>query len=173
MQILETKRLNIRHIEESDADFIHALFNTDTFIKYIGDRNLNTIVDAQAYIRTGPQAMYAEQGFGLFLVECKESLIPLGISGLIKRDTLDDIDVGYGFHPEHEGFGYALESTQAVVDYAKDDLGIRRLVAITTEENTKSIKLLNKLGLSFEKELVEGNEVLQLYGTEFTTCDKL
>jgi len=151
VQILETERLNIRHIEESDAEFIHVLFNTATFIKYIGDRNLKTIADAQAYIRTGPRAMYSEKGFGLFLVELKGCLTPLGISGLIKRDSLDDIDVGYGFHPEHEGFGYALESTQAVVDYAKDDLGITRLVAITTEENIKSIKLLAKLGFSFEK----------------------
>jgi len=107
------------------------------------------------------------------LVELKGCLTPLGISGLIKRDSLDDIDVGYGFHPEHEGFGYALESTQAVVGYAKDDLGITRLVAITTEENIKSIKLLAKLGLSFEKELVEGDEVLQLYGAEFVTNDSL
>lgn len=167
MQIVETERLNIRHIEESDAEFIHTLFNTDTFLKYIGDRNLKTIADAQEYIRTGPRAMYAEKGFGLFLVELKDCLTPLGISGLIKRDTLDDIDVGYGFHPEHEGFGYALESTQAVVDYAKDDLGITRLVAITTADNTSSIKLLDRLGLSFEKELAEGDDVLQLYGVEF------
>lgn len=163
MQILTTERLNIRHIEERDAEFIHALFNTESFIKYIGDRNLKSVADAQAYIRTGPRAMYEERGFGLFLVELKDSLIPLGISGLIKRDTLADIDVGYGFHPDYEGFGYALEATNAVVDYAKNSLNIVRLVAITTAENSRSIKLLDKLGLMFEKELNDTGELLQLY----------
>lgn len=171
MLIIETERLNIRHIEESDAEFIHSLFNTDTFIKYIGDRNLKTIADAQTYIQTGPQAMYEKMGFGLFLVELKEGLVPLGISGLIKRDTLDDIDVGYGFHPEHEGAGYALESTQAVVNYAKDILNISRLVAITTAENNRSINLLAKLGLEFEKELRQEEETLQLYSSEFLIDD--
>jgi RimJ/RimL family protein N-acetyltransferase len=151
MKILETERLLLRQFSGEDAAFILELLNEPSFIQNIGDRGVRTLEDAQAYLRNGPVASYAKNGFGLYLVCLKETNEPIGMCGLIKRETLDDVDIGYAFLPKFWSKGYAVESARAVKAYAKDVIGLKRLVAITDPANEGSIRVLEKLGLRFEK----------------------
>lgn len=149
-EILTTDRLRLRLVTEDDAPFYLALANDPAFIEHIGDRQLRTVEAAQRGLREGPIAMQAKYGHSLYLVERLEDGAPLGLSGLLKRDTLEYVDIGYAFMPEHRGRGYAFEAGQAVVRHAAA-LGIRRLAAITSPTNAASIALLQRLGLRFER----------------------
>ncbi len=151
MAITETERLIICKLELDDAAFIVELLNDPGWIRYIGDRGVKTIDDAGAYLSNGPIKSYGLNGFGLFLVKLKEEGTPIGMCGLIKRPGLDDIDIGYAFLPEARGKGYAYESAAAVLEYGKNVIGLKRIVAITTPDNKDSIRLLEKLGMQFEK----------------------
>jgi RimJ/RimL family protein N-acetyltransferase len=150
MKVLETERLILRHQTIEDAAFILELLNDPSWIQYIGDRGVRTINDARDYILKGAQDMYARLGFGFYLTELKDGGIPIGICGLVKRDFLEDVDVGFAFLPRFWGKGYAFEAASAVMGYAQSVLGIKRIVAITSEDNHASAKLLKKLGLNFE-----------------------
>jgi RimJ/RimL family protein N-acetyltransferase len=151
MKVLETERLILRWQSIDDADFVLGLLNEPSWLRFIGDRGVRTVEDARAYILKGPVAMYERFGFGLFLTELKEEGVPIGICGLVKRDFLDDVDVGFAFLPEFWGRGYAYEAASAVMEYGKSALGLKRIVAITAQDNHSSIRLLEKLGLSFER----------------------
>ncbi len=148
-KILETERLMLREIAKSDDHFILDLLNQPSFIENIGDRNVRDLAQAQEYIETRFIKSYVENGFGLYLVELKSG-IPIGISGLVKRDSLPDPDIGFAFSPQYCGVGYALESAKAVMRLGVETLGLARIVAITTQTNDSSIKLLEKLGFKFE-----------------------
>ncbi len=150
MNILETERLALRQLTADDAGFILALVNEPSFIQNIGDRGVRTLSDAERYIENGPVASYARNGFGLYLVALKESGESIGMCGLIKRDELDDVDIGYAFLPKFWSKGYAVESALAVKEQGRS-LGLRRLIAITDPANEGSIRVLEKLGLRFEK----------------------
>ena len=128
-----------------------ALLNEEPFLRNIGDRGVRTVADAAAYILNGPVASYEKFGFGLYAVELKQSGETLGICGLLKRETLEDVDVGFAFLEKFWGCGYAHESAEAVMNYGWNTIGLKRIVAITSPENRGSIKLLQKLGLRFEK----------------------
>jgi RimJ/RimL family protein N-acetyltransferase len=147
---LETPRLHLRPLTERDDAFIVSLLNDPAFLLFVGDRGVRTPEDARAYIRNGPIASYERFGHGLLLVALRSSGTPIGICGLLKRDALDDVDVGFAFLPEHCGKGYGLESASAVLADARSSLGLRRVVAITDPDNAASIRLLEKLGLAFE-----------------------
>jgi RimJ/RimL family protein N-acetyltransferase len=134
-----------------DAEFILELLNDPSFLRFIGDKGVRTTEDARRYILTGPLDSYERHGFGLWLVELKESETPIGICGLLKRDTLDDVDIGFAFLPQYRSKGYALESAAAVMDYGRKVLGLRRVVAITNEDNAGSIRVLEKIGMSFDR----------------------
>jgi [ribosomal protein S5]-alanine N-acetyltransferase len=149
--VLETERLLLRHLSSEDAEFILELLNEPSFIRNIGDRGVRTIDDANSYILNGPVASYAKNGFGLYLVKLKETNESIGMCGLIRRDTLEDVDIGYAFLPKFWSKGYAVESAQAVKEYAKNVIGLDRIVAITDPENEGSIRVLEKIGLKFEK----------------------
>lgn len=151
MKILDTERLRLRTLQISDAPFYLELLNTRAFIDNIGDRGIRTLKAARDAIRSGPVAMQAARGHSLYLVELKEGGAPIGLSGLIKRDTLDDVDLGYAFLPAHFGKGYALEAARAVLAYARDHLGLARVVAITSPGNEASNKVLTRAGMQFEK----------------------
>ena len=151
MTVLETERLLLRHLSSEDAEFILELLNEPSFIRNIGDRGVRTIDDANSYILNGPVASYAKNGFGLYLVKLKETNESIGMCGLIRRDTLEDVDIGYAFLPKFWSKGYAVESAQAVKEYAKNVIGLDRIVAITDPENEGSIRVLEKIGLKFEK----------------------
>ena len=149
--VLETERLNLRRLDAGDAAFILELLNDPSFLRYIGDKNVRTVDDAVRYILEGPVESYERHGFGLWLVELKEAQTPTGICGLLKRDTLPDADIGYAFLPRFRSQGYAYESAAAVMNYAAGALGLRRVLAITNPENVGSIKVLEKIGLKFDR----------------------
>jgi len=151
MQVLETERLVIRQLRVDDAEFILKLLNEPGFIQNIGDRGVRTTADAEQYILNGPVTSYQQNGFGLWLVMLKESGEPLGMCGLIKRDILEDVDIGYAYLHQFWGKGYAYEAALAVLHYGRDVIGLKRIVAITAPENPGSIRVLEKIGLRFVK----------------------
>ena len=151
MEPLETERLILRALSVEDAAFILVLLNDPSYIRNIGDRKVRTIDGAKTYIKKGPMASYDTHRFGLCLVELKETHEPIGICGLIKRETLQDVDIGYAFLPKFWSKGFATESAMAVKTFAQDVLGLSRIVGITDPENMGSIHVLEKLGMKFEK----------------------
>ena len=168
MQVIQTRRLNLRWLAESDAEFIFDLLNQPSWLKFIGDRGVCNLDDAREYIKTGPLAMINTYGFGLYLTEIKASRTPIGLCGLLKRETLNDVDMGFAFHPDFWGQGYANEAARACMNYARDNLQLERIVAITVPSNNASIRLLKTIGMQYEKEISLGNssEVLQLYARQ-------
>jgi len=168
MTILETERLILRHFSTDDAEFILELLNEPSFIQNIGNRGVRTLDDARSYIMRVPVASYEKNGFGLHLVLLKESGESIGMCGLIKRDKLEDVDIGYAFLPKFWSKGYAVEAAQAVKDYARDLVGLKRLVAITDPENEGSIRVLEKIGLTYEKmvRLSEDDIELKLFAAD-------
>ena len=164
MIVLETERLVLRWFEIKDAPFILELVNDPAWIQFIGDKGIRNLEDAQKYILNGPVDMYNKVGFGLYLVEQKEDLTPLGMCGLIKRDSLEDVDIGFAFLEKFRSKGYGYESASAVIEYGVQQLGLKRIVAITTIDNINSGKLLEKVGLRFEKIISESGENLKLFG---------
>jgi RimJ/RimL family protein N-acetyltransferase len=166
MNVLETERLTLRWLTAEDAPFMLALLNEPSFLRFIGDRKVRTVDEARAYIQKGPAEMYARHGHGLYLTSLKEGGIPVGMCGLIKRDGLEDVDIGFAFLPAFWGRGYAFEAASAVLEYGRKTLGLRRIVAITVPDNQSSIRLLEKIGLTFERMIQlngEGPEV-RLFG---------
>lgn len=169
MDILKTERLILRQFFTEDAAFILELLNEPSFIQNIGDRGVRTLEDARAYLLNGPIASYAKNGFGLYLVVLKETNESMGMCGLIKRPGLDDVDIGYAFLPKFWSKGYAVEAAQAARTYAEDVIGLKRLVAITDPANEGSIRVLEKIGLRFEKmiRLSEDDIELKLFAVDF------
>jgi RimJ/RimL family protein N-acetyltransferase len=163
--VLETERLTLRRMTPADAPFLRALLNEPSFLRFIGDRGVRTDDDARAYVADGPAASYAEHGFGLYLVTLREDGTPIGICGLLRRPTLDAADLGYAFLPAHRSRGYARESASAVVAYARRDLGLDRLLAITSPDNDASIRVLEALGFRFDRltRLSEGAPEVKLF----------
>lgn len=151
MKILETDRLILRQLTIDDAQFILELVNEPSFIRFIGEKNVKTLEDARNYLLNGPLASYKQFGFGLYATELKESQMPIGICGILKRDTLVHPDIGFAFLPVYWNKGYAFEAAAAVIDHARATLGIDQILAITTPDNEASAKLLVKIGLRFDR----------------------
>jgi len=168
-EVLRTARLRLRVAAASDAAFYLDLVNDPDFIAHIGDRGLRTLDAAARAIEDGPVAMQRTRGHSLYIVERIEDGVAVGMSGLIKRDVLDDVDIGYAFLPAYRGCGYAVEAAQAVVAHARS-IGIARLVAIVNPANAASIGLLRKLGMEFERfaVLVAGQPGVNVYGMALT-----
>jgi [ribosomal protein S5]-alanine N-acetyltransferase len=162
MDIKETDRLNIRELVPSDSAFIQELLNEPGFLTNIGDRNVRNLPDAARYILNGPALSYENNGFGLWHVELKETKEAIGICGLIKRDSLEDIDIGFAFLERFWGKGFAVESALACVDFARDVVKTKRLVAITIPSNSGSIRVLEKIGLKFEKMIMQPHDENEL-----------
>lgn len=166
MKVLETDRLIIRRLTVEDAAFIFELVNDPSWLRYIGDRGVRTLEDARNYILKGPVEMYGRLGFGLYLTELKGKGAPIGMCGLLKRDSLKDVDIGFAFLPGFRGQGYAYEAASAVLAYGKHTLGLERIVAIVSPGNDSSIKLLGKLGFQFEQMLtLSGRDEVKLFAT--------
>ncbi len=160
--ILETTRLTLREFILEDVHFIIALLNSPNWFEFIGDKGVRTLKDAKNYFNNNLLSSYKKNGFGLWLVQLKDSKIPIGMCGLVNRDSLDDIDIGFAILPDYEGLGYGFEIAKATIDYANYNLKINTIIAITDSNNIKSIKLLEKIGLRFERTLVltESDSVL-------------
>lgn len=152
-KILETTRLVLRPLTTDDADFMLELMNEPAFIRNVADRGIRQRADAVAYIEEKILPSYANFNFGFYGVDLKESSAPIGICGLVKRETLEDVDVGFSILERYWGNGYAFEAAAAMMEYGRTVLGINRIVGITAPHNRASIRLLEKLGLKFQREI--------------------
>ena len=164
--VIETERLSLLYLAADDAPFILELVNQPSWLRFIGDKGVRTLDDARRYIAEGPQAMYARHGLGLYRVDLKPEGKPIGLCGLIRRDTLDDVDIGFAFLPDYWGRGYAHEAAAATMAYGRTVLRLPRIVAIVSPDNQASIRLLEKLGLRYERNLrlAEGADEVKLFG---------
>jgi RimJ/RimL family protein N-acetyltransferase len=162
---LTTARLTLRHLRGEDAPFLVELLNDPDFLRFIGDRGVRSEDDAVRYLESGPRASYVSRGFGLYAVVETATGTAAGICGLLRREALDDVDVGFAFLPRFRGLGYAREAAEAVLREGAERFGLRRIVAIVSPANVVSARLLERLGFSFERmiRLGEGDEV-RLFG---------
>ena len=170
--IAETNRLIISKITLDDAAFFLELVNTPNFIKYIGDRNLKTVEDAKTYLKNGTLKSYEDFGFGFYKLLLKEeNNKAIGTCGLVKREQLDNVDIGFAMLPEYEGKAFGYESCIAVLKLAKEQFKLNKVLAITLPTNNNSIKLLEKIGLSYEKRIkpFEDDEELLLFAKNLNT----
>jgi [ribosomal protein S5]-alanine N-acetyltransferase len=147
---LRTERLELRELVLEDDEFILKLLNEDGFLRFIGDKGVRTLADAREYLSKGPIDSYRRYGFGLYLTSLRGSE-PIGICGLVKRDSLPDVDVGFAFLEQYWSKGYAAESAAAVLAWGREHLRLSRIIAITAPDNAGSIAVLQKIGLRFER----------------------
>jgi RimJ/RimL family protein N-acetyltransferase len=165
VKTIDTARLRITPLGLADAPFILELVNDPDWLRYIGDRNVRTLADAESYIRNGPLAMYSQHGCGLARVDRRSDGAPVGMCGLIRREGLDDVDIGFAFLPAARGQGYATEAAAAMLDYGFAEMRLPRIVAITTLDNAASGRVLEKIGLRFSRivRLPGDGQELRLY----------
>lgn len=163
MMVLKTARLTLRELTSNDAPFILELLNEEGFLRYIGDKGVRDLDSARDYIAQGPVDSYGRNGFGLY-ASCLQG-VAIGICGLVKRDTLPDPDLGFAFLSRYGSQGYAVESAKAVMVFARDRLKLPRIVAITSPDNARSIAVLEKVGLQFDRYLTlsEGAAPVRLF----------
>ncbi|MEO8135650.1 MAG: GNAT family N-acetyltransferase [Betaproteobacteria bacterium] len=163
--VVATRRLNIRRLTLGDAPFILKLLNDPAWLRFIGDKGVRTLDDARRYIADGPMAMYERDGFGLYLVVRKTSGASMGLFGLIRREGLEDVDIGFALLPEFHGRGYGHEAAAAVIELGRKVFGLERIVAITSPDNLDSIRLIERLGLRFERRILlpHGRDEILLY----------
>lgn len=168
MKLPTTPRLALREMVDDDAQFVVELLTDPAFLKYIGDRGVRTLDDARRYIETGPRAMYARLGIGLWVVETRERGTPVGICGLLKRDTLPDPDVGYAFLPAYRGLGYAAEAARACCEFGFEVRGYERVLAIVSPGNAASARVLEKIGFRHEdrRRLAPNEAEVDVYALE-------
>ena len=153
MTVIQTPRLIIDPVTEADAKMMIAVLNEPDFIRFVGDRCVNTVAKARAYIVDRIQASYHHNGLGMWAVRARDTGQALGICGLVKRDWLPEIDIGFGFPRQHYGKGYGSESAFAVLNFAFQELGLARILAVTHPQNRASRQLLARLGLTFQKNI--------------------
>ena len=167
---LETERLHLRRLTTDDAALLIDVFTDPAFMRFVGDRNIRTVDQAKAFLEKGPFDSYRKYGFGHFVVTRKLDGARIGICGFVKRDALDDVDIGFSLLPPYRAQGYAFEAASAVMAYGWETLGFQRIVAIASPHNDASIRLLGRLGLTFERmvKLSEGGESLSLYASNAT-----
>ena len=168
--VAETNRLILAKITLRDAPFFLELLNTPNYIKYVGDRKIRTLSATKEYLKNGILKSYKKDGFGFYKTLLKsEELKTIGICGLINRDELENVDIGFGFLPEYEGRGFGFESATEVLKLARHKFGLRTVAAIVSPNNTNSLKLLNKLGLDYQKRVIpfEDEEELLLFAISF------
>jgi ribosomal-protein-alanine N-acetyltransferase len=151
MQVLETARLRLRRLTPDDAPFILELLNDPLFLRFVGDKGVRTVEGARDYLVAGPLASYTRHGFGLFHVSLKETGVPIGMCGLLKREVLEDVDIGFAYLPQFSGCGYATEAALGTLHYGQAVLGLKRVVAITARDNEASQNVLRKIGLRHTK----------------------
>lgn len=168
---ISTPRLQLRWLDGDDARFIFRLVTDADWLRFIGDRGVVDLDSARRYLETGPLKMYREQGFGLNRVALRTDDRPVGICGILRRDELADVDLGFAFLPEFRGRGYAREAAEAVLDHAREILGFDRVVAIVAAQNAASISLLEKLGFAYEEEFSRESAApsVGLYGIDLSS----
>lgn len=165
---LETERLSLRRFVFEDAPSIVELLNQPSFLQNIGDRGVRNVADAHRYLREGPMAMYEKYGFGLWRASRRSDDAFVGMCGLLKRDILPDVDVGYAFLPEHWGRGYAFEAASATIEHGARKFGLGRIIGVVSDHNAASIRVLEKAGMRFERmyPMHPGEPEVRLYSRE-------
>ena len=157
----QTDMLQLYPLTVQDAAFIFEMVNKPEWIKFIGQRNVNTLEDANSYV----QKILDSSNISYKVIRLKETLTPVGIITLIKRDYLDAHDIGFAMLPIYAGHGYAYEAAKQVLDTELLSGRHNKIAAITVSSNDRSIKLLEKLGLRFEKQIEDGGEELLVFST--------
>lgn len=160
--IVETDRRLLRSFTAHDAPFILRLLNEASFLEFIGDRGVRTLADARAYITRVAEESYQRFGFGLYLVVTKADGQPIGMCGLMQKPWLDAPDIAYAFVPEAGSQGYGFEAAAAVLAHERARFGLTRVVAVVTPTNAASIRLLEKLGFTFESNVSDPRDGTQL-----------
>lgn len=150
MKVLTSSRLRLRQLTIKDTNFIVELLNDPEWLKYIGDRDVKNVQDALFYIQQGPQVMYQQHDMGLLLVESLAQQQPIGLCGLLKRIELPHADLGFAFLPQYRKQGFALEAAKLVLADVYERNLTEKVLAITSVDNHKSIRLLKKLGFRFK-----------------------
>jgi RimJ/RimL family protein N-acetyltransferase len=153
MKVLETERLTLRHLTLDDANFLLELMNEPGFLKFVADRGLRTTADAAGYISEKILPSYALHRFGFCRIDLRESKTAIGICGLVKREMLEAVDVGFSILKRFSGNGYAYEAAAAVMSYGQTVLGLPQILGVTAPDNRASIRLLEKLGLRFQRKI--------------------
>ncbi|GGI56036.1 GNAT family N-acetyltransferase [Winogradskyella haliclonae] len=152
MKIAETERLILSKITVEDAPFILELMNTPGWLKFIGDRNVRTVADTEDYIKNNQLKCYEKHDFGYYKMCLKsDNLKPIGTAGLLKRDTLEHVDIGFSILPKFHGKGYGFETSSELLNLAKHTFHIKTVCAITLPTNKVSIGLIEKLGFKYKK----------------------
>ncbi len=151
MKVLETERLILRQLTTGDGAFMLELMNEPGFIRFVADRGLRTTADAAQFLRDKILPSYEQFGFGFYRIELKETATPIGICGFVKRETLAHPDVGFAVLARFCGHGYASEAAAAVMQYGRKVLGLAKIAGVTAPDNQVSIRLLEKLGLQYER----------------------
>ena len=166
MSVLESERLVLREFHLDDAEFVLRLLNEAAFLRFIGDKGVRTLTDARDYLLKGPMESYRRFGFGLYLTSLREDGAPIGMCGLVKREGLADVDVGFALRSRYWSRGYAVEAAAAVLDYGKRTLNLGRIVAIANPDNHASIAVLERIGLKFERMIRLSSDApeLKLFG---------
>jgi RimJ/RimL family protein N-acetyltransferase len=170
--VIQTPRVDLRELSLDDADYILELLNEPAFIRFIGDKGVRNLSDARDYLTQGPIESYVRNGFGLYAA-CLRDGTPMGMCGLVKREGLDDPDIGFAFLSRYWSKGYAVESAGAVLAYGVEELRLPRIVAIASPDNWSSIAVLEKIGFKFERmiRLVDHSPELKLFGISGKSAD--
>lgn len=160
-----TERLELREPTAEDADFILQLLNDPGWLRYIGDRGVRTAAAALSYIEDRLLQSFREHGFGLWVVVDRATRRPLGLCGLLRRNTHPDVEIGFALLPAARGQGIAAEAALRALEHAERELRLQRLIALTLPDNGPSQRLLRRLGLAFERGVVfEGeDELIHIY----------
>jgi RimJ/RimL family protein N-acetyltransferase len=168
MIVLETERLQLCRLSFDYCEFIVELVNEPSFKRYIGDKNVNSQDEARRYLREGPIGNYEQFGYGLFLVNLRDTETPAGICGLVRREEFEDPDIGFAFLKRYRENGYASESAKAVLEYGFETLELRRIIALADPDNEPSLRLLEKLGFAYEREvrMSEDDHDINLFSIE-------
>jgi len=163
-----TARLCLRRLTIDDAPLMLAIWNDPEFVRYVGDRGIRTLDQAQTALRDGVLRLYADHGFGPYTMVLPNPDRAIGICGLFQRDSLDDPDIGFAVLPDYRNRGYVFEAARSVVAYAREELKLQRLTAIVSPENAASVALIRKLGLEFERmhRMSGDDDEVAIYGTE-------
>ena len=166
--IIETERLTIVEVDHTDAEFIIQLLNSPTWLQFIGDKGVRDQKQAISYIEENLIASYQKNGFGLYKLCLKASLVPIGLCGFLQRDYLDSPDIGFALLPEFEGKGFMYEAGNALMRYGKSNLKMDNIFALVMPMNTKSQRLLERIGLHKIGAMVPngGNQELLLFSNK-------
>ncbi|MFN8394477.1 MAG: GNAT family N-acetyltransferase [Bacteroidia bacterium] len=160
--ILQTERLRLREAVPSDARFFYQLLRQPEWIRFVGDRGIHRVEDAQRYVTERLMPQYELRGYGLWVVSLRGRQGGIGICGLVRRDGLDAPDIGFALLNAHVGKGYIVEAAEAVMRYSFETLHLPKVFAITNADNERSVSVLQRIGMQEIEGVVLPGETMEL-----------